>query len=115
MSSGRALRHPDVPDETVFRLIAERLKSKLGAETVILYGSVARGEATRDSDVDLLVIVPGSEQKAYLRMARVLEVVRDISRGIPLSPIVLTPEEVNERSDRGDPFLRQILEEGVAL
>lgn len=114
MKTVRTITHPDMPDPTVLGRIAERLRRRLGAEKVIAYGSVAKGEATRDSDIDLLVIAPGSE-KAYLRMARVLEAVRDLSRGIPLSPIVLTSEEVEERMARGDAFLRQIFGEGVLL
>ncbi len=114
MKPVRTLTHPDLPDPAVLGRIADCLKRELGAEKVIVYGSVAKGEATRDSDIDLLVIAPGSE-KAYLRMARVLEVVRDLSRGMPLSPIVLTPEEVQGRMTQGDTFLRQILEEGVPL
>lgn len=114
MTKIRVLTHPDVPDSSVLVRIAERLKRELGAEKVIVYGSVARGEATRDSDIDLLVIASLSE-KAYLRMARVLQVVRDISRGIPLSPIVLTAEEVQQRMALGDAFLIQIFEEGVPL
>ncbi len=79
-----------------------------------MYGSVARAEATRDSDIDLLVIAPASEP-AYLRMARVLSVARDVSRGLPLSPIVLTPDEVEQRLARGDSFLREVLAEGISL
>jgi predicted nucleotidyltransferase len=114
MKTVRTLSHPDLPDPTVLGRIADRLKRELGAERVVVYGSVAKGEATRDSDIDLLVIAPSSE-KAYLRMARVLEVVEDMSRGIPLSPIVLTPEEVQDRIAQRDSFLRHIFEEGVPL
>lgn len=114
MTTGRTITHPDIPDPTVLARIADRLKRELGAERVVVYGSVAKGEATRDSDIDLLVIAPSSE-KAYLRMARVLEVVEDMSRGIPLSPIVFTPEEVQDRIAQGDSFLRHIFEEGVPL
>ena len=37
--------------------ISERIKKEYHAERVILFGSYAKGEATEDSDVDLLVIV----------------------------------------------------------
>lgn len=114
MSRTRVLVHPDIADRSVLVRIAERLKREMLAEKVIVYGSVARGEATRDSDIDLLVIAPASEP-AYLRMARVLAVARDMSRGLPLSPIVLTPEEVERRLARGDSFLREVLEEGIPL
>jgi len=94
--------------------VAERLRERYGAQRVILFGSVARGEATEDSDIDLLVISPTAE-KFYTRMASVLETVRDISRGMPLSPIVLTPDELKARLDRGDQFVQDIVATGVDL
>lgn len=94
--------------------VAERLKERYGAQRVILFGSAARGEATEDSDIDLLVISPTAEE-FYTRMASVLETVRDISRGMPLSPIVLTPDELKARLDRGDQFVQDIIATGVDL
>lgn len=41
--------------------VYERLKKEYCAEKVILYGSYARGEETEDSDVDLLVVAPTTE------------------------------------------------------
>jgi hypothetical protein len=60
------------------------------------------------------VIAP-SQEKAFLRMARARAAIRDLSSGLPTSPLVLTPEEVRRRREAGDPFIREILEEGVEL
>src|SRR6266498_4931718 len=79
--------------------ISRRLKEQYGAEKVILFGSYARGEATEDSDVDLLVIAPTNE-RLFQRMATALRLVRDLYRGIPISPIVLKPEEIEERKNK---------------
>lgn len=113
---GRAatLSHPDLHDPEVLKHIAERLKQDYGAEKVIVYGSLARGEATIHSDIDLLVVAP-SQDRHYWRVARVHHLIRDLSRGLPLSPIVLTPDEIEERIRLGDPFVRRILEEGIPL
>lgn len=94
--------------------ISERLKKEYNAEKVILYGSYARGEATEDSDVDLLVIAPTNE-RLFERMATVLEIVHDLYDGLPLSPIVLTRNEVEERLKSGDQFVQEMLEEGIEL
>ena len=102
----------DIMDRT--KAISERLKKEYHAEQVILFGSYARGEATKDSDVDILVIAPTSE-RFFERMAKVLELVRDLYDGLALSPIVLRPEELSERLRIGDQFLQEILEEGIAL
>ena len=106
--------HPDMPNPAVLSRIAERLKRTLGAERVIVYGSAARGEATIHSDIDLLVIAPTTE-KGYLRMARARALIRDLSFGLPTSPLVLTPSEVQQRIATGDPFIREIIETGVEL
>jgi hypothetical protein len=42
------IAHPALPDASVMDRIAARLKREYRAERVILYGSVARGEATED-------------------------------------------------------------------
>ena len=96
------------------RAIAERLRRDYGAERVLLYGSFARGEAGPDSDMDLLVIAP-SRERFFERMASVLRLSRDLRAGLPLSPVVLTPEEVKQRLARGDQFVADILSSGVEI
>jgi predicted nucleotidyltransferase len=110
----RAIAHPDLPDPSVLERIADRLKREYYAERVILYGSVARGESTEHSDIDLLVVAPTTE-KFYLRIASALGVVRDLSRGLPLSPIVLTREEFDHLLNSRNAFVEEIVKEGILL
>jgi len=94
--------------------ISERLKKEYHAERVILYGSYATGEATEDSDVDLFIIAPTNE-RFFERMATVLRLIRDLKKGIPIEPIVLTAEEVEKRIKIGDQFIQGIIEEGIYI
>lgn len=87
--------------QAALKAIADRLRDRYGAERVLVYGSVTRGTSTEHSDIDLLVVAP-IEERFCERMSSVLAVVRDISRGMPLAPIVLTPEELSVRLARGD-------------
>ena len=48
----------------------ERLKAEFQPEQIFLFGSHAWGTPHDDSDVDLMVIVPDSEEKAIRRMQR---------------------------------------------
>ena len=96
------------------KAIADRLRTAYHAQRVILFGSSARGEASDDSDTDLLVIAP-TQERFFERSATVLGLVRDLYPGLALSPIVLTPAEVRQRLDRGDPFVTEIVGEGVAV
>jgi predicted nucleotidyltransferase len=93
-------------------LVKESLGRKLHA--VVLYGSVARGEAHRDSDVDLLVITDPPP---------VSQLIDELAYGIDfaaqfatfLTPIELTPEQIRDWLERGDPFLERLLQEGKVL
>ncbi|MEW6007840.1 MAG: nucleotidyltransferase domain-containing protein [bacterium] len=96
------------------RLISERLKKEYKAEKVILFGSYAKGEQTKDSDVDLFIIAP-TQERFYERMASVLGLVRDLYGGLALSPIVLKPEEVAKRLKIKDQFVEGIVKEGIEL
>jgi len=98
----------------LIKAIGERLKKEYKAERVILFGSYATGEATEDSDVDILVIAPTTE-RFFQRMATVKRLIRDLRDGLAVAPIVLTQEEVEQRISIKDQFIEGILEKGVEL
>ena len=79
-------------------------------KTVILFGSIARGEANIHSDVDLAVMAPaGWDGRADLEDA-----VR-IRLGNNCDVLVFTPEDFTHLADIGEPVVREILTGGVAL
>ncbi len=82
----------------------------LGVERVYLFGSHARGTATKRSDLDLLVLwetaLPPLE-----RIGQVLWALRELPWVV--EPVVLTPSEFEER--RNLPFLRGVLREAQLL
>jgi len=90
------------------------LKERYGAEQVILYGSYASGMETEDSDIDLLVVA-STDENILDRMATVRHLIRDVKKGMAISPLVFTPEEFETRKKMGDPFILSILEEGLAV
>jgi len=108
------LSHPDLTDPGRLAQIADRLRERLGATRVIVYGSVARDEATIHSDIDLLVVAP-SDDKTFRRLSDAREAIGDLTYRLPISPLVLTPDEVAIRERHGDAFLREIFETGVEL
>jgi predicted nucleotidyltransferase len=108
------LVHPDISDPGILGRIADRLRERLGATRVIVYGSVARGEATIHSDIDLLVVAP-TEDRTYRRITEAYAAIRDLSIGIAISPLVITPEEMAAREIRGDGFIREVMDDGVEL
>ena len=109
-----SLTHPDLADAGVLTQIADRLRERLRATRVIVYGSVARGEATIHSDIDLLVVAP-SEDRTYRRIVEAHAAIRDLTYRLPVSPLVFTPEELEVREQQGDAFVREVLRDGVEL
>jgi predicted nucleotidyltransferase len=79
-------------------------------KTVILFGSIARGEANIHSDVDLAVMAPaGWDGRADLEDA-----VR-VRLGNNCDVLVFTHEDFTHLADIGEPVVREILTSGVAL
>lgn len=91
--------------------IVHRLIESYQPQQVILFGSLAYGEPTGDSDIDLLIIKETTETPLERRV-RVRQLVSDPERRIPFSPLVLTPDELAHRLALGDPFYREILHRG---
>jgi uncharacterized protein len=55
-------------------VVVERLFAASKAERVIVFGSLARGDGTPDSDIDVLVVMPieGRKHDAAVRLMRLL-------------------------------------------
>lgn len=79
-------------------------------EAVLLFGSIARGEATEASDVDLAVIAAAGWS------GRVeLEDVVQARLGNECDVLVFTPAEFVERAQGAEPVVADIVRDGVAL
>ena len=82
--------------ERLIDKMVRRIVKRFDPEKIILFGSHARGTASPDSDVDLLIVMPvaGSKRKMQLELRTVLHDVR-----VPKDVIVTTPEEFAWRKD----------------
>lgn len=81
----------------------ERLAEKLDA-TIYLFGSIARGDHTVESDVDIVVVsdrFQGLSMPERVRLVRLL-----LPDDMAFDIIALTPEELEEL--KGRPFYRHI-------
>jgi predicted nucleotidyltransferase len=92
--------------------LTETVREAVGhdVKNVILFGSIARGEANISSDVDLAVIAPaGWDGRTDLEDA-----VRT-RLGNNCDVLVFTAEDFTRLAETGEPVVREILTEGVAL
>jgi predicted nucleotidyltransferase len=81
--------------------------------SVSLFGSVARGEATRESDMDLLVLVDEEKVEGSETLKKLLEVERRVEeKGARLELTVMNPAEFRS-ADKN--FIENVFREGVLL
>ena len=91
--------------------LSRRIGQEFDTRRVVLFGSHARGTATEDSDVDLLVILPfegkSVHQSVTIRMR--------LRPAFPVDLLARTSDTVRARMKMGDEFMREILEEGKVI
>ena len=78
---------------------------------VILFGSMARGDAVPGSDVDLLIVLQSSDRDFVERIS--LYRPSGIPVGVDVFPY--TRQELDNMLDEGNGFVQQALEEGIPL
>jgi predicted nucleotidyltransferase len=94
--------------------IVDRISKGYKPKKVILFGSYAYGKPTEDSDIDLLII-KNTDKRPIDRWIEVKRLLRDSSRTIPVSPLIYTEKEVEQRLAIRDFFLEEIFEKGEIL
>lgn len=72
----------------------KRLVENLDVEKIVLFGSFIKGTYTKDSDIDLLVML-NTKKKGIERYAMVSELLEP--RKIPMDIIVKTPAEIKKK------------------
>lgn len=102
------------PFEKTLQEIVAHLITDYEPASIILFGSFARGDAHRGSDIDLL-IVKETDESPLERRVHVRRLVSQPERRIPFSPLVLTPTELEQHLALDDPFYRDILRQGKVL
>lgn len=94
--------------------IVEKLVKFYQPTKVVLFGSYVYGKPTEDSDIDLLII-KDTNKRPIDRWVEVKKILRDPNRKIPISPLVYSEKEIQERTAIKDFFLQEILENGEVL
>lgn len=100
--------------EKILLEVIEKLKGEYRPIKVILFGSYAYGKPTEGSDIDLLILKDTDKSRAE-RFVEVKRILYDPKLKVTISPLVYTPEELEERLKMGDDFVEDILRRGVVV
>lgn len=105
--------------DTYLPLIVEKLKA-IQPYKVILFGSYAYGAPTKDSDIDLLVVLdvekmPESFQENMDNKLLVRNTLRELNTKVSIDLIVHTKPMYKKFNELGSMFSREILQKGKIL
>ena len=94
----------------------DRVVKELGdrINAIIVYGSVARGEAGEESDIDVLIV--GRDKEIRSKITEIgYEIDYENRFETFITPVYYTKEEIEHRIKVGSPFIYEVLKDGVAL
>ena len=97
-------------NENIKKIIREKIYSEINPKQVILFGSYAYGTATKDSDIDLMIVeqkIIGSKVKEAVRIKRILNEV-DMSKDI----LVVSEDEFEFYKTEAGSVIRDAYERG---
>jgi predicted nucleotidyltransferase len=99
--------------------MTERLKT-LKPYKVILFGSYARGNPTKDSDLDVMVVLDSNEfaktfKEQNTRYLLASNAVREVNYQIPMDILVYSRAEYDYLNEQNTSFFREIRDAGKIL
>ncbi len=92
--------------------IEETFPGELASVTV--FGSKARGDATKESDLDLLVVIHSEDWKLGDRI-RDLGYALELKYGIVLSIQIMSPKHIEKLKKVRSQFFKEVEQEGIVV
>jgi predicted nucleotidyltransferase len=92
------------------------LRGKYGdaIQSVVLFGSAARGEMQKESDADVLIVVFGANARTRDAISMAAYEIM-VKNDVVLSPIVMDAAVFGWYRSNGDPFYKNIRKDGVEI
>ncbi len=87
-------------------------------QSIILFGSASRGQATPKSDLDILVVVPNSEEEQFKKLMNSIDKLADEASGrhpAKLAPVVMMTKDFEKSIKDKKRFAADVLEDGIVL
>ena len=106
--------HLTQQERDVLAGVVRLLKTDFHAEQVLLYGSAVRGEMDKESDVDLLVVLPDVNWEIEKRIGDIaFDAGLEIGRVI--STMCFSHSDLTDSPMRSSPLILNVRREGVPL
>ncbi len=99
-------------NEEIIQKIKMRIVKGANPQKIVIFGSYAQGTATKDSDLDI-VVIKSTGMPMHKRAIEIRKLLHGIS--IPKDIIVYTPEEVRKWKDASSAFITTILKNGGVI
>jgi predicted nucleotidyltransferase len=99
--------------ENTLKEFSKRIRKEYGEKIrdIILYGSAARGEARKDSDLDIAVVFEGNLFEAWKKLSAIaFDVMLDTGRYISVQ--ILSPDDLKRLHN---PYIKNVIGEGVKV
>jgi predicted nucleotidyltransferase len=109
----RELSHLAEQEVCELARVIERLAEAFQPERIYVFGSQARGEATPNSDIDLLIVVAQADEPAH-RLAQVAYRIAT-PHSLALDLLVMPRDEFESRSRAASSLPATVLREGRVL
>ncbi len=98
---------------SLFETIKIKLDKAYNPISIYIFGSYAWGNPTKDSDIDVLVVVESSDKKPYKRAIDGIRALRGL--GIAKDILVYTKDEFQSISHDVSSLLYKVRNEGICI
>jgi uncharacterized protein len=103
-------------EKDILSKISDQISSSLGkySESIIIYGSVARGDENPESDLDVCIVYKRDPGKIEQRITDLRAELNSVY-GVTLAPFIVSVSEFKKRARSGKPPVNNILKEGKII
>ena len=104
----------DPEDYKVAKKLKARLKEIVPVADLVVFGSRARGNQDKYSDMDVSIVVQSLDQELK---ERIYEIVWEVGfdNYLVISPLIFTKDEIENSPLRSAPIVKNIIEEGIRV
>ncbi len=100
--------------EDVAKKFVEEVREKEGVKRCVLFGSVARGTADLNSDIDILILLQDEDEKMEDEISQIAERISS-EESVRIMPDVIEKERFELMEKHNESFAENIKREGITL